>query len=45
MATSKRVAKVAGKQLDNPRSPTKVKQVAASALSSVPDKKGKNKGK
>ncbi len=44
--TSKRVARQAGKLLGNPKSPKRVKTVAASALTQAPDrKKPKRKGK
>ena len=45
MATSTKVAKKSGKQLDNPKSTAAHKSVAGPALASVPDKKWKNKGK
>jgi len=39
--TSKSVASKASKLLSNPKTPAKVKSVAASALSQAPDKKKK----
>lgn len=46
MATGKKVAPKAAKQLDNPKSTPQQKSVAGSALSQVPDKKtGKAKKK
>ncbi|MCX5889042.1 MAG: hypothetical protein NTY36_06270 [Deltaproteobacteria bacterium] len=39
--TSKRVGKIASELLRNPKTPDKVKSVAASALTQRPDKKKK----
>jgi hypothetical protein len=39
--TSKRVGKIASELLRNPKTPSKVKSVAASALTQRPDKKKK----
>ena len=39
--TSQRVATIASKLLSNPKTPKKVKAVAASALTQTPDKKSK----
>lgn len=39
--TSVRVAKIAGKLLSNPKTPAKVKSVAASVLTQRPDRKKK----
>lgn len=39
--TSKRVAKIASELLRDPKTPKKVKTVAASALTQTPDKKKK----
>lgn len=39
--TSPKVAKIASELLKNPKTPAKVKSVAASALTQAPDKKKK----
>lgn len=39
--TSKKVAKIASELLRNPKTPPKIKSVAASALTQTPDKKKK----
>ena len=39
--TSKRIGKIAGKLLSDPKTPKKVKSVAASVLSQRPDRKRK----
>ena len=39
--TSPKVATIASKLLSNPKTPTKVKSVAASALTQAPDKRKK----
>ena len=41
--TSKPVAKKASRLLRNPKTPTKVKSVSASALTQAPDKKKRKK--
>ena len=41
--TSKRVASIAGKMLQNPKTPKPAKAVAASAVSQAPDKKVRRK--
>jgi hypothetical protein len=41
--TSKAVASKAGELLRNPKTPSKVKSVAGSALTQAPDKKGRKK--
>jgi len=42
--TSKKVASAASKLLRNPKTPAKVKSVAASALTQAPNKKTKARG-
>ena len=39
--TSPKIATIASKLLSNPKTPTKVKSVAASALTQAPDKRKK----
>ncbi|MEM7120540.1 MAG: hypothetical protein AAF563_04630 [Pseudomonadota bacterium] len=43
--TSKSVASKASKLLSNPKTPKRVRSVAASALTQAPDRKARRKGK